>query len=346
MNRFVLSLLSLFLYCEGSAIAQTQTIYLGAEENSFYQLVNQFRKKLNLPTFEIHVYLQNAAKAHSSWMSQQDFLSHYGPTNEVTPFMRMEQAGYVNYTYAGENIACGHGNAVETFRQWAASPSHLENMLNPNFRQMGVSRAGSGKERCPYYWTTDYGSFTRPGKDPTPMTDLQLITQAITEVTGSPPAKPVALPNTPTNTPAPMDDEDEAEAESPAPSVPSPLASNVGMISTLQCMIPYKLSKGTVTFVPNTDTLVEATRSSRGAVTLKLSYFQDTQSANLSPVSLTGVSLVTSSEFPIVSLFSAPARGMGGFTIQMNTKTNQAQYNSYNLAPALSGPILCTVKYF
>ena len=65
-----------------NANAQSNTIiYLSAEENRFYQMINQFRAELNLPQMQLHVYIQNAAKKHSEWMAQQDFLTHYGPIN-------------------------------------------------------------------------------------------------------------------------------------------------------------------------------------------------------------------------------------------------------------------------
>ncbi|MBC7397955.1 MAG: CAP domain-containing protein [Bdellovibrionales bacterium] len=338
MKGSTFSLLSLFLLGQGSAFAQTQTIYLGAEENKFYQMVNQFRRKLNLPTLEIHVYLENAAKAHSAWMAKQDFLSHNGPTDDITPFERIEEQGYVNYTYAGENIACGHGDAIGVFRQWAASPLHLQNMLNPHYHQLGISRGGAGKERCPYYWTSDYGSFSQPGSDPATVTDTSLIQQAIAEVTGSALAKPLVL--------APDPELPDSDPEKVTAEPTNPVIAARGTVSTLQCMIPYKLGKGALSNFANTDTLVEANRNQLGEVALKLSYFQNTRSANLSAVFLSGVSLVSNPDFPIVTLFAAPSRLNGGFSIQMNTKTNQAQYNSYNSIPAQSGTVLCTVKYF
>ncbi len=134
----------------------TETIYLSAEENQFYQMINQFRSDLHLPTLQIHVFLQRAARKHSDWMASNDQLTHYGPLAGEPPFQRMAEEGYVNYVIAGENVSCGNGDAVKTFKQFAFSPEHLENMMNPHFRHFGVARAGTGNEsndgRLPSVW--------------------------------------------------------------------------------------------------------------------------------------------------------------------------------------------------
>jgi uncharacterized protein YkwD len=56
--------------------------------------------------------------------------------------MRLRRAHYRRYRLAGENLAGGTG-AFATPKNivlaWMASPSHRANMLNPRYREIGLS---------------------------------------------------------------------------------------------------------------------------------------------------------------------------------------------------------------
>jgi uncharacterized protein YkwD len=323
-----------------NAIAQTaantaEIVYLNSEENRFYQLINQFRAQLDLPQLQLHVYLQNATKKHSEWMASQDFLTHYGPTQTKTPFQRMEEEGYVNYTSAGENVACGNSTAVATFIQWATSPKHLQNMISPHFRHMGISRAGTGRESCPYYWANDFGSFSDIRLDAPTITDVAKIQLAAESVVGSLNGKVIRLP-----------DDVIPSTSSPSPAA-TPTARTLPTtdISMIQCTIPANLSKGILHFTPGVDTVLEATKSANSSgYTIKLSYIRNGEIGALVPLYIYGVSVVKSADFPMYAIFSAPGI-RGGFSIQFNTQTNQAQFDPYNLnSGGASGSILCSLK--
>ena len=138
---------------------------LAPVEADFVTLLNRFRQKLGLQTLEIHPALQRAARKHSAWMAEQDRtfqdgdqLGHEGPGETDTMVTRiLDHEGYA-FRRVGENIACGIADAKTVFKMWALSPSHLTNMMNPHFREMGIAREGTGNEACPYYWTNDFGT--------------------------------------------------------------------------------------------------------------------------------------------------------------------------------------------
>ena len=50
-------------------------------------------------------------------------------------------AGGINFRTCGENIAAGHIHPTDTFYQWVHSTGHRANILNPNFRKIGVGAA-------------------------------------------------------------------------------------------------------------------------------------------------------------------------------------------------------------
>jgi hypothetical protein len=45
-----------------------------------------------------------------------------------------------------------------------------------------------------------------------------------------------------------------------------------------------------------------------------------------------------------VTLFVAPGSKLGGFMIQVNTQSNQGQFDSYGVSPGVSAELMCTVN--
>lgn len=336
--KFVGVLTLLLLFGSHSGFAQSSSgggeiVYLSQEENQFYILLNKFRSALGLPNVQIHVYLQNAAKKHSAWMAEEDFLSHYGPENNKTPFQRMTEEGYVNYTYVGENVACGNGDAVKTFRQWAFSPGHLANMINPHFKHIGISRAGTGNEQCPYFWTNDFGSMSDRRLDPPAVTDIQLIKAAIESVSGTIPVdKKVQLPIQQQNGVTSENNEVSEKPESRE-------------FSLIQCMIPYSLAKNILTFVPNTDAVMEITPNEFGSYKAKVSYLLNGASANYYPMHINNVSVIKNPNYPLITIFgTTPSRSLAGFLIQLDTSTSSGTFDPYPASTGTSGSVLCSYK--
>ena len=99
--------------------------------------------------------LGNAARGHSQDMACNRFFSHTG-SDGSTFAVRITRAGY-NYSAAAENIAAGYGDPASVVAGWMGSQGHKDNMLNPNYTEVGIGYiyvAGS-----PYgaYWTANFG---------------------------------------------------------------------------------------------------------------------------------------------------------------------------------------------
>ncbi len=60
------------------------------------------------------------------------------------------KAGYKDP--AGENIARGFSAANSVVRAWLNSPSHRKNIMNCQFRTIGIGFNGDGD-----YWVQDFG---------------------------------------------------------------------------------------------------------------------------------------------------------------------------------------------
>jgi uncharacterized protein YkwD len=51
----------------------------------------------------------------------------------------------------GENVAWNYPLVAELVAAWLGSPHHCENILNPEFTELGVGKAGT-------YWTQNFGT--------------------------------------------------------------------------------------------------------------------------------------------------------------------------------------------
>jgi uncharacterized protein YkwD len=85
--------------------------------------------------------LEMAAYNHTADMAKNKFFAHLAPDGSKAG-KRIERAGYVWKAY-GENIGQGYKTEKEMVAGWLASPSHCKNILNKNFKEMGVGRVGT-----------------------------------------------------------------------------------------------------------------------------------------------------------------------------------------------------------
>ena len=93
--------------------------------------------------------IELTAQDHSSDMFKKKFLDHKG-SNGSTPGTRLNKRGY-NWSTCGENIARGYSTEQAVIEDWIKSPTHCRNIMNPNFKEMGVSKVDK-------YWTQVFGT--------------------------------------------------------------------------------------------------------------------------------------------------------------------------------------------
>jgi hypothetical protein len=98
---------------------------------------NQERARLGLEPLQINEKLSQAAIAKAQHMFSEQYWSHSSPDG-VQPWSFIKNAGYV-YKYAGENLARDFDSTGEMMVAWMNSPTHKENIINPNFTQIGLA---------------------------------------------------------------------------------------------------------------------------------------------------------------------------------------------------------------
>ncbi|NJN16803.1 MAG: CAP domain-containing protein [Oscillochloris sp.] len=125
-----------------------------SEVREIIALVNQERVNAGLAPLDVALELMIAAQNHSASMAASGLISHAGIDGSGPP-ERMRAAGY-NWARCGENIAVGQTSAAEAMHFWMHSPPHRANILDPNFREIGVGFVRQA-EGYGYYWTINLG---------------------------------------------------------------------------------------------------------------------------------------------------------------------------------------------
>lgn len=128
--------------------------------NQLQRLVNTERTKHGLQPLKVNAALATAAQRHSRDMAQNDYYSHTS-LNGSMALTRVQASGYTP-RLVGENIAAGQPSAPAVFRAWMNSPGHRANILNPEYREVGVGYhflfRDFGNFNAQYYWTLKFGS--------------------------------------------------------------------------------------------------------------------------------------------------------------------------------------------
>ncbi|NGQ96661.1 SafA/ExsA family spore coat assembly protein [Brevibacillus sp. SYP-B805] len=130
-------------------------VQIRAVEEQVVKLVNAERAKRGLKPLTANWQLSRVARIKSQDMRDRGYFSHTSPTYG-SPFDMMQAFG-IAYHAAGENIAAGQTTPAAVMQSWMNSAGHRQNILNPQFTQIGVGYATGGSYR--YYWTQ---MFIRP----------------------------------------------------------------------------------------------------------------------------------------------------------------------------------------
>jgi hypothetical protein len=113
----------------------SQAIEITSEE--VIKMVNDSRQAEGLEVLVENEKLSQAAQAKVEDMLKEGYFAHNSPSGK-TPWFWIEKTGY-DYHYAGENLAMDFKNAQEQHTAWMKSPTHKKNILNKDFREIGVA---------------------------------------------------------------------------------------------------------------------------------------------------------------------------------------------------------------
>ncbi len=117
--------------------------------NSIVHLTNVARASKGCRPLKQNSRLELAAQRHANDMANRNYFSHTS-ANGTAWWKRIMKAGYKDP--AGENIARGFSSTRSLIKAWMNSPLHRKNIMNCQFRTIGIGFNGDGD-----YWVQDFG---------------------------------------------------------------------------------------------------------------------------------------------------------------------------------------------
>jgi uncharacterized protein YkwD len=157
--RGILTLITLFY----SAISYSQqTVSTPQFRHEFLKEINHVRQRgcncgvtymQPAPPVVWNDQLEIAALGHARDMALNNYFSHTSKDGR-TMKDRMAAVGYTMNGFRsftiGENIAMGQESIAEVMSGWFKSTGHCKNLMNPDFREVGVAEYNN-------YWVQDFG---------------------------------------------------------------------------------------------------------------------------------------------------------------------------------------------
>lgn len=183
------------------------------------RLTNVQRASNGLPALSENSTLDSAALAKGNDMLAKGYWAHFAPDG-TSPWSFFLSFGY-RYRYAGENLARDFSDPNSAVNAWMNSPSHRENILNPNYKEIGVGVVQGSLAGADTTIIVQFFGAPLSGQPSIP------IAQAKETSTTAPKPKATVQPTpvpTPVATPVPT----------PAPTATPPQAASTAIVSPFQ----------------------------------------------------------------------------------------------------------------
>jgi uncharacterized protein YkwD len=107
------------------------------------------------PALTMHPLIRVAARLHSRDMGENNYFDHVARDGR-TFSQRMSAAGYGGPFPWGENLSGGSATAADAVAGLMSSPGHCRNIMNPDYRVIGIGyyNVDTGFR---HYWTQNFG---------------------------------------------------------------------------------------------------------------------------------------------------------------------------------------------
>jgi uncharacterized protein YkwD len=148
-----------------SAAPQRARVALSPLESGVLVDINTFRRAHDLAPLHLNARLSAAAREHTQQMAQDGYFAHESADGSV--FWKRLQRFYPSSHYwsVGENLLWSSPDidGQGALKLWLASPEHRRNLMNPLWREIGVSAVHEAQAPGVYQGldvtivTTDFG---------------------------------------------------------------------------------------------------------------------------------------------------------------------------------------------
>lgn len=112
--------------------------YTSTNDSEILNYTNQERQSLSAETLIPNTTLDAVASSRADDLFTNQYFEHESPDHQSAPDLA-KKFDY-NYSLIGENLALGNfENEKAIVEAWMKSPGHRANILNPEYRELGVS---------------------------------------------------------------------------------------------------------------------------------------------------------------------------------------------------------------
>ena len=172
MKNKKVSLISIFLksgFISGLAVLflavflvpkTNASITFSVEEREIIKEINDYREKNDLKPLEISEKLMEASKSMAEDMAKNPASINHEHKDSLgrLPAERANLFGYSDGV--GENLAAGYSTSAKVFKAWKGSLEHKENILDKDFKVMGIAFYKTDNE-YKWYWVNMFGTKAR-----------------------------------------------------------------------------------------------------------------------------------------------------------------------------------------
>lgn len=120
------------------------------------ELTNEIRVANGFAPIKLQAELVTAAQWMVQDMADYDYFDHTDRLGRE-PHERVYYFGYIG-NYVGENIAAGQRTPDDVMAAWMDSPGHRANIINPNYREIGVGYVNQSGSVYQRYWAQNFGA--------------------------------------------------------------------------------------------------------------------------------------------------------------------------------------------
>lgn len=117
-------------------------------------LVNQERSRRNLSILRRNDTLDRIAEFYACRLIDGGFFAHEDPHDSSRIDTRAGDFGYA-FQKIGENLGARQYSVEQVMREWMKSPGHRENILDPDFIEIGLAVRLGGTHGV--YWVQEFG---------------------------------------------------------------------------------------------------------------------------------------------------------------------------------------------
>ncbi len=159
-------------------------------------LTNENRKAAGVPALRTSPLLTEAAQRKADDMAARSYYAHVSPDGK-SPLYWLDLVGYV-YINAGENLVIDRTTSEQVLSAWMLSTDHRENILRPQFTEVGVGTAeGEYKGLKTIYVVEEFGTPAPIVMPPIPVSKKEVVVVPTLEIkTLTLPEKPLVLAST------------------------------------------------------------------------------------------------------------------------------------------------------